>query len=383
MGESMGMHAVGMGEGPPIATLPLTCGVRHYAETCYGQNLLAFHQLVGPLSFEQQIRWLHAEADNSNFAPVGQATARRYSYLDDSARRFLRVHENPARAQRVSGVGGDRPVRAPKDSTSEGAGCFICPTTIAYKSGYRQLYIVHTVNGNELRFLVNPYRLFEGHMTAASVAHEPQSWGPRGAATTPQRIERTVMDVYGVASDLPDALVMFNGDGAGATISEHYHLHVMPHWNEALFPLQVAALEAARSGAYRLIADPSSGSIVELVDDGELYPLAFARAVGLAGARALVGLLQRWVDLSSEATANLIAVREQGEIAMYLVPRDRRFNRAPGLQGVPGALEMLGEIVLTTPAEAERIARNEFSYGVLWRMLRSVRPTDVGMLVAE
>jgi diadenosine tetraphosphate (Ap4A) HIT family hydrolase len=381
--ESTGNIVAHGGEGPRVDDQRLIGDIQKYVEYCYDMKCQQFQQLVSSKPLDEQVLYLLAEADTSNFARKGQALATRYSCLDESGERALRLHLNLGRAARHAGVGGDRPVQLPSTATCEAAGCNICPTTMAVKSGYTQMFLVHEVNTKNVRVMANPFPLAEGHLTVASMKHEPQSWGPRGADATHQRIERTVLDVYLVANELPESLVMFNGEDAGATIPHHYHLHVMRHRQEDLYPLQIAALEAARSHTMRLIIDPSSGSIIEYVDNGKIYPLAFARAVGLAGARALAEMLKRWVDLVPSATANLIAIREQGDVAMYLVPRDRRFNRAPGMEGVPGGLEMLGEIVLTTPEQVDRIARNEYSYEVLWRMLRSVRPIDLALLVTE
>ena len=383
MGRSTAQHEGGHAVDPPNVFEVLDKEMKRHVWRQYELNLRQFLRFVEPLPLPHQVFCLHAQADRTGFPQTERPARRRYRYVDPSGKRSLVVDLNLSRAERRAGVGGRHAAPATKVKPSEGADCFLCPTTIAFRSNFRQLYVLVTVNGQPYLCLVNPFPLGDQHTTIASAAHEPQSWGPPGTPGRDEQIARRVLDLYGVARDLPETLVMYNGLDSGATLPEHLHFHAIRRSPEDRLPIQQAADEALQSGTVQLRMHAASGSFVEIVDDSDVFPLAFARGIGLDGARAIAGLLQRWVDLVPDASANLLAVREQEEIAIYFVPRVRRFSRAPGMEGIPGSLEVAGEVVFSSPDEAARLARNEIAYETLWGMLRSIRPAEVGLLLEE
>ena len=70
--------------------------------------------------------------------------------------------------------------------------------------------------------------------------------------------------------------------------------------------------------------------------------------------------------------------RVVGTVALYFVPRDRAKSQAEGYSGLIGGLEVLGEIVLSSPEEKARLSDGRIDYFTLEAALASVHtPMDV------
>ena len=57
---------------------------------------------------------------------------------------------------------------------------------------------------------------------------------------------------------------------------------------------------------------------------------------------------------------------------LYFVPRDRAKSRAEGFSGLIGGLEVLGEIVLSSPQDKVRLNSGQIDYFTLETALDSV-----------
>jgi len=79
-------------------------------------------------------------------------------------------------------------------------------------------------------------------------------------------------------------------------------------------------------------------------------------------------------------TANFITTfdRTGNRIVFYFVPRDRARSRLQGINGIAGGLEVLGEIVLSSPDDAGHLDDGSIDYFKLERTLASLHtPLEV------
>ena len=75
-----------------------------------------------------------------------------------------------------------------------------------------------------------------------------------------------------------------------------------------------------------------------------------------------------------DLSANFVATGEgcSDRVSLYFVPRRRSHSSLPGLGGVAGALEVLGEIVLADPDAGTRLRDGSIDYFSLRRALKSL-----------
>ena len=83
--------------------------------------------------------------------------------------------------------------------------CFLCPANLPEE----QKAIDYSPDYN---ILINPYPIFEKHLTIACKQH------------TPQRINGRTTDMLRLAYDLQDYVILYNGPQSGASAPDHLHL---------------------------------------------------------------------------------------------------------------------------------------------------------------
>ncbi len=79
-------------------------------------------------------------------------------------------------------------------------------------------------------------------------------------------------------------------------------------------------------------------------------------------------------------TANFIASRNanDNDVTLFFVVRDRAKSKAEGFSGLMGGLEVLGEIVLSSPEEKARLDDGQIDYFAVDTALSSLyTPIDV------
>jgi hypothetical protein len=244
--------------------------------------------------------------------------------------------------------------------------CPICFPAIIQKG--KQRYIVINLHEREMAVLANPFGYMPTGITIASTRHESQSWRAVSPYETYIRIQRTVGDLAEIASMLPGFVITWNGCQAGASLPEHQHYQAfeLPSGHGPLAIQQAAAKHLAMR----------SSAIIQIGIEND-YPILAFRITDSQDSLipSVTGLIQKWENIQGEAaTANLIALTEDGEAALYFVPRNRLFQRAPGFAGLVGALEVSGSFVCSAEWEIKACREGRFSYDHFWRVLESVRP---------
>jgi hypothetical protein len=223
--------------------------------------------------------------------------------------------------------------------------------------------------------LANPFPFMFVHTTIVSLAHEPQSWRAIDVDTR-NRMEQVIRDLYVLAASLPTFTLIFNeNSSSGASLDKHWH-YQMFELPKAHGPLAIQQAAARTSAVH-------DTSIVRIGFQDD-YPVSGARFAGNIETvvHAATDFLEKWDRLLGEAaTANLIAVTENGQVCIYVVLRHALFRHAPGFAGIMGALEMAGSFVLSSDWELEAVRHGRVGFSTLWDMLASVRPPEAKGLI--
>ena len=279
---------------------------------------------------------------------------------------------NPRRAERSKGAGRKK---SPTGIQVVNKSCFLCPENIYWQHRGLQLYYQFTENDRDYNALCNPFPFMPVHITVASKKHEPQSW--RMSEVIKDKPHSIVKDLWDISVGLLDVergkdkfegfVGFYNGIGAGASIEHHFHYQFfeIPQ-GHGFFPLE----EAAESSGENM----KSG--VVKIRDG-FYPLT---AVKLSGneediVSTCAKLIKAWdKHLGEAASANIITISRNEQMAMYFVPPNSLYTRSPGLSGTVGVMETLGEFIFCEEWEDQIINEQKVDFHYLWRVLQSVHP---------
>ena len=287
-------------------------------------------------------------------------------FENDDRQRLFQVQFNPRRALRFSGSGISTP---PPGIKSVHDGCFLCRDNIAWQQQGRELGYDIDVGGRACRALMNPFPLLPVHVIIASSAHVSQEW--RMDADGHVDVARLLDHLCELASRAPGFIGLFNGVDAGASIPGHRHFHFFKRPGcTGGFPLEQAAGEAEKGpdgvrtiSRYPLDVALWRGTWAEVASEGAAWVARWSR---------------QHAGRMDQLTANFIAVADDsGKLdrqTLYFVPRHRRKKRPAGLTGLVGGLEVLGELVFSTPEEKKLLENGQISYAMLENALASVNP---------
>ena len=287
----------------------------------------------------------------------------RYVYHHpDDASRFFSIQFNAKRMARFNGA----PVTVPPDGAEIAhGGCFLCRDNVRWQQQGAEMGYELDVNGMTYHAWMNPFPLMPCHVVVASAEHQTQEWeyGSGGGVG----VGRLVRDLVSLASRTPEFVGYYNGVDAGASIAGHLHYQFFRRPEDLpAFPLEV-----------RLRDFCSPADTPAIVTD---YPLTVVKWSGMPSAigDAAARWIDEWADRNSERicrlTGNIIvSAALDGIVTLYFIPRDRTRPCGKGISGLTGGLEVLGEIVLSTAEEQQRIDSGVIDYFVIENALHSVR----------
>ncbi|MEO2045020.1 MAG: DUF4922 domain-containing protein [Pirellulales bacterium] len=249
-----------------------------------------------------------------------------------------------------------RSIHARVDEKSIAArSCFLCPENMPAEE--------RGIGLGDLVVLPNPYPILRRHCTVPERTHRPQ------------RLAGRIVKLLELAQVMgPEMLVFYNGARCGASAPDHFHLQACDARNIPLLSeLPLAgngALCQAHSSFGRnmlLMADPQADRLQQQIE----HALSLLVEKGVAGEKGVGTLLperpfgcfaQKSPDpFFSEPMFNLIALVRDGRYWAILFPRAAHrpscFS-APGdaqLAISPAALEMVGLLVVSDPAQLDRV----------------------------
>ena len=286
---------------------------------------------------------------------------------------------NPARIQ--SSLAGD------PDETFTPEGCFLCKE---YRPVEQSHLRFEGRKGRLYNIQVNPYPIFPNHLVIARDCHCDQS------------IWRCFVDMLDLARELRGFTIFYNGPRSGASKPDHMHFQACP---SGLLPLEDAVGGAIREDA---------ASLLHLTDvqDARLYHYrSFTRGIFLLRARtakSAAKLFYRLLDCvpilpgEKEPRFNLFSWYAEGEYRTVAVLRGELRSHhfyAPGEGHFTmsiGCADIAGFFICPVEAEFERLdvqvlrqmldevsVSPEVERNVVWRLTRSQRTLDVGIMSAR
>ncbi len=279
---------------------------------------------------------------------------------------YFRVQFNAKRLARFNGAGVSAP---PEGVIAAHDGCFLCRDNVIWQQQGAELGYELNVNGKAFHAWMNPFPLLPSHVVVASSVHETQEWAfaPEGG----QDIKRVVSDLVALAARMPNFLGFYNGVNAGASIPGHLHYQFFER--PPACPIGGTAF-------------PLEAKLRNLTSDGDIpaieteYPVPVAKWSG--DPQTISEGAGRWIDhwaaLNEQRilrlTANIIvAAQDGGDVDLYFVPRDRTRPRGETMSGLVGGLEVLGEVVMSTPEERQALDGGEIDFFTVEQILASVR----------
>lgn len=279
------------------------------------------------------------------------------------------VQFNPRRANRHAGAGRSVP---PPGTTAINDNCFLDRENIRWQQRGIEIGYDLSVGATPYVVWMNPFPLMPTHVTIAKRGHEPQSWIGPTREESRARIESILRDFLDITGRLPGFIGFYNGEGAGASIPGHFHFQFFerPQGREP-FPLEHAAAAAYHGRP--------------VVIRRNLYPITTLYFRG--DRNSIVAKATNWVDGWTEVyrndpsiSANVIASAEgdgSREFHLFFVPRNRHYSHSPGMVGLIGGLEVLGELVFATEAERLSLDTGQFDYLAAARSLGAVEAPGV------
>ena len=287
----------------------------------------------------------------------------RYVFTDpNNPGRFFRVQFNARRMHRFGGAGLTAP---PAGIEAVHGGCYLCRDNVRWQQQGAELGYAIEVCGNDYLAWMNPFPLTPGHVVVASQAHETQDWIFREEHG--QSFERLVGDLIELARRMPGYIGIYNGRDAGASIPGHLHFQFFRRpEGHPVFPMEARMGDRHPDGDRPVLSTDYPVPVVEW--DGPAATVA----------RMATAWLEDWAKRNAgrlyRLTSNMIATAEEdGRVSLYFVPRDQTLTRGEGMSGLVGGLEVLGEVVMSSPEEKARLDSGEIDYATVENMLVSVR----------
>ena len=286
---------------------------------------------------------------------------------------------NPARIQ--SSLAGD------PDETFTPEGCFLCKEYRPPEQGHLRF---EGRKGRLYNVQVNPYPIFPNHLVIARDTHCDQS------------IWHCYVDMLDLTRDLPGHTIFYNGPKSGASKPDHMHFQACP---SGLMPLEAAAGEDIREGSTSL-------RYLTSVQDARLYHYQrLTRGVFLIRsqtAKSAAKLFYRLLDCvptlagEKEPRFNLFSWYASGEYRTLVVFRSELRSHHFYAEGEEhytmsiGCADIAGFFICPVPEEFERLNAGvleamleevslpaETEANAIWRLTRSQRTLDVGILSAK
>ncbi len=281
----------------------------------------------------------------------------------EDASRYLSIQYNPNRLNRFSSAR-----KPPPGAIEMHKSCVLCRDNIGWQQNGKELGYDISINNTAYTVLMNPFPLMPVHALVVTREHIAQAWDRNNKDLDAFSIEKIIDDTIDLSSKLPGYVVFYNGINAGASISAHFHLHVIKRENdEYRFPIELAPRQKTTNAHQSLD-----------------YPVHAWYWQGQK--RDIIKRVNNWVKnwlinnnkVQNRLSANIISSlnNHSGEIEFYFIPRDQQRARSLDMQGIIGGLEVLGELVFITDHEKTRIDNGEVTYKHIAKILSSTRPHD-------
>ncbi|RKD92846.1 DUF4922 domain-containing protein [Mangrovibacterium diazotrophicum] len=200
--------------------------------------------------------------------------------------------------------------------------------------------------------LINPYPIFEKHLTIVGYEH------------VPQHFEGRLLDMLVLAEALPDFTLFYNGPKCGASAPDHFHFqaggkNVMPVDREVTKRLESKAEQLANLNSTQVYAldEVYLRKLIVFTSTDSTELILFVERV--------LGLLPK-NENDDEPMMNILANFENGQWQVLLFPRERQRPCQYFKEGSeqilmsPASVEMGGLAILPRREDFEKITSADF-----------------------
>lgn len=262
------------------------------------------------------------ETARNNYA----ALAHIQSKTVDFGRFRIDVQFNPERA---------RSTTAPVE-TGIKRPCFLCAANRPAQQ--------EAVRWKDYDILVNPYPIFDPHLTIPAADH------------IPQRLTGRLGDMAELAAELPDFVVLFNGARSGASAPDHFHFQAVA---KGVLPAQSELPEWER----RSVLQEGEDVLVWAADDYLRPAVVIEGKTAAETAQAgeqILACLKGITREPDEAQVNAMAWQDTGKYTLVFFPRTAHRPRQFYAEGEeqflfsPGAVDMAGVMITVREPDYRR-----------------------------
>lgn len=217
--------------------------------------------------------------------------------------------------------------------------CFLC-------SQNRPLEQEGILYRDQYHILLNPYPVFDRHLTIVSLSH------------TAQRIEGNFGSMLRLARDLKSYSVIYNGPSSGASAPDHFHFQAIP---SRFLPVN----EDFKNGNQVIKLAEQKGLQIYIRDNAPSQAITI-KGSNLQSLRATFGklydLLEQVIPSSEEPMMNIITSFEEQEWMVHIFPRRRHRPHQYFAEGddkillSPASIDMGGVLVIPREEDFNRIS---------------------------
>ena len=192
----------------------------------------------------------------------------------------------------------------------------------------------------DYEILVNPYPIFDRHLTIVCREHAPQS------------ISGRVGDMVSIAEAMPEFTVMYNGASSGASAPDHMHFQAVPKGN---LPLEtdIAMAEKISGTAWTTV------STIENYSREVFVINAGSRIAAISATKKILDMLAE--NGIGDAMANIFVWKAAEGFTTALFPRSKHRPSQFYAEGEdriifsPGAIDMAGTVITVHREDFDRL----------------------------
>ncbi len=241
--------------------------------------------------------------------------------------------------------------------------CFLCKKN-------RPLEQESILYRDRLLLLVNPYPVFEGHLTMPSTGHEPQ------------RILSNFDIMMEIARDMPQNIIIYNGPQCGASAPDHFHFQAI---RKGHMPIEADFIKEGRGEKYtgyqNIIIHTWNKYLRELITLQGKDAIVLKSVFGI-----IYRFLQQETPAPEEPMMNILAGYYQDHWVIHLFPRklhrpDQYF--ATGERQLlisPASIDMGGVLIMPREEDFIKITRDDIED--VFRQV-CVKKADIQRLIKE
>ncbi|WP_430971838.1 DUF4922 domain-containing protein [Sunxiuqinia rutila] len=226
--------------------------------------------------------------------------------------------------------------------------------------------------GNDYTVLINPFPIFEKHLTIPLNRH------------LPQEIATYFPDLLELSRQLPEYTVFYNGPKCGASAPDHFHFQA---GNHQLMPINSEIEDVANRWGEVLFQDEKTRLVG--VGGNYLRKLLYFRSASKEALQVQMNRIRGFLDergQDGEPMMNLLANYRANQWELNLFPRDQQRPRQFFAEGggqilmSPASVEMGGLVILPRKEDFEQLTADDLRdiYGQV-----SINDTDFEELKAK